>query len=128
VDGERHLTLTGWDRKDYAVLRTMGDAVVLQMANPDVTDPVLEHLEGMDRLRELDLSDTQVTDAGLRRLRGLESLETLRLKGTAVTDRGMHETLETLPALRQLDLRGTAVRRELVDAWKAAGTGRRALR
>src|SRR5262245_39333814 len=40
VDGEVHLTLTGWDRPpgDYAGLRQKPDVVVLQMANPDVTD------------------------------------------------------------------------------------------
>ena len=28
VDGERHLTLTGWDRKDYALLGSKRDVVV----------------------------------------------------------------------------------------------------
>src|SRR5262249_41792047 len=65
VDGERHLTLTGWDRTDYAFIAQKPDAVVLQMANPDVTDATLENLRGLTHLRELDLNDTQVTDAGL---------------------------------------------------------------
>ena len=38
VAGKRHVTLTGWDRDDYSVLRLMPDVSVLQMANPDVTD------------------------------------------------------------------------------------------
>src|SRR3954453_3468422 len=38
VEGERHLTLTGWDKKDYGVLLARPDTVVLQMANADVTD------------------------------------------------------------------------------------------
>ena len=65
VDGERHVTLTGWDRGDYSVLRLMPDVSVLQMANADVTDDVLEGLRGMKNLHELDLNGTQVTDAGL---------------------------------------------------------------
>ena len=66
VDGQRHLTLTGWDRKDYSILKLKPDVVVLQMANPDVTDESLESLQEMKALQELDLSGTQVTDAGSR--------------------------------------------------------------
>lgn len=128
VDGELHLTLTGWDQDDYGVLRAKPDAVVLQLANPDVTDTTLTHLKSMSRLRELDLSGTGITDAGLDSLRGLDRLESLRLRGTAVTDAGFRATLATLPALKQLDLRETGVDRELIDEWKSGGTGRRALR
>ena len=74
VDGERHITLTGWDRKDYAFLGSKHDVVVLQMANPDVTDQTLEHLRGMSALKELDLNNTQVTDAGLKVLKDLPAL------------------------------------------------------
>jgi len=38
VDGQAHLTLTGWDRDDYSVLQARPQTVVLQMANADVTD------------------------------------------------------------------------------------------
>jgi hypothetical protein len=38
VEGETHLTLTGWDGTDYSILRGKPQTVVLQMANPDVTD------------------------------------------------------------------------------------------
>src|SRR5437899_2914318 len=63
VDGERHLTLTGWDRTDYAdFLGRKPDAVVLQMANADVTDDTLALLADMTRLRRLDVSHSQVTD------------------------------------------------------------------
>src|SRR5262245_43154542 len=41
VNGERHLNLTGWDQKDYGSLRDKSDAVVLQMANPDITDATI---------------------------------------------------------------------------------------
>jgi hypothetical protein len=55
VEGERHLTLTGWDRTDYALLGSKRDVVLLQMANPDVSDETLKHLKGLHSLRELDL-------------------------------------------------------------------------
>src|SRR5262245_19316200 len=71
VDGEVHVTLTGWDKEDYSVLALWPEVVVLQMANEDVTDETLKHLKGMKRLRELDLNDSQVTDEGLKLLRHL---------------------------------------------------------
>ncbi len=61
VDDHRHLTLTGWDRKDYSVLRFKPNVVVLQVANPDVTDESLESLHEVKGLEELDLSGTQVS-------------------------------------------------------------------
>jgi hypothetical protein len=126
VAGELHITLTGWDRKDYSVLRARPDVVVLQMANPDVTDETLEYLKGLDKLRELDLNDTQVTDKGLRVLKDLPALESLRLKNTKVTDDGFGELAERA-SLRQLDLRGTQVSRQAVKAWRSARPGRRVL-
>ena len=51
-----------------------GDVVVLQMANPDVTDQTLEHLRGSTALKDLDLNNTQVTDAGLKVLKDLPAL------------------------------------------------------
>jgi hypothetical protein len=128
VDGQRHITLTGWDRKDYGLLGSKRDVAVLQMANPDVTDQTLERLRGMDRLEELDLNNTQVTDAGLRILKELPARVRLRLKNTRITDQGFRESLADKATLKQLDLSGTAVGAEAVDAWRKAGPGRRALR
>ena len=128
VDGQRHITLTGWDRKDYALLGSKHDVAVLQMANPDVTDQTLEHLKGMNRLEELDLNNTQVTDSGLKILRDLPALATLRLKNTKVTDQGFQESLAGKATLMQLDLRGTQVSRDAVQAWRKAKEGRRAMR
>ncbi|WP_165250399.1 hypothetical protein [Paludisphaera soli] len=127
VDGERHLTLTGWDREDYAILGSKSDAVVLQMANPDVTDATLRNLKGFDRLRELDLNETQVGDEGLKALADLPALASLRLKGTKITDAGFRATLLNKESLRRLDLTGTAVDRETVEAWRDAQPGRRAM-
>ena len=128
VNGERHLTLTGWDRDDYSVLQTMTDTVVLQMANPDVTDATLNYLENMSQLSVLDLNDTQVSDAGLASLAKLASLKTLKLRATKITDIGFRDHLMKLPALKQLDVRQTEVDSASIDEWKAAGEGRRALR
>jgi hypothetical protein len=119
VDGERHITLTGWDRTDYSVLAARPDTVVLQMANPDVTDQTLEYLRGMTRLRELDLNDTQVTDEGLRTLAALPALQVLRLRGTKVTDEGFREHLAGKESLRDLDLRETQVASKTLREWKA---------
>lgn len=128
VDGERHVTLTGWDRSDYSILGSMGDVVVLQMANPDVTDDTLKNLRKLDRLKELDLSDTAITDAGLAILKELPALESLRLKNTAITDAGFRESLAEKESLKRLDLTGAGVEAETVDAWRKAKPGRRVMR
>lgn len=130
VDGELHITLTGWDRppSEYAGLRDRPNVVVLQMANPDVTDETLDYLAAMTLLRELDVNDTKIADAGLVKLSQLPSLRTLRLKGTAITDAGFREHLLPLDRLRELDLRGTGVTSATVREWKAAQAGRKALK
>jgi hypothetical protein len=125
VDGERHVTLTGWDRTDYSVLKSRPDTAVLQMANPDVTDGTLEYLRGMTGLRELDLTDTQVTDAGLAVLKELPNLQDLRLTRTRVTEQGVREQVLTLPNLRRLDVRGLKLPRPLLRNWKNADPQRR---
>jgi hypothetical protein len=127
VDGQRHLTLTGWDRKDYSILRFVPDVVVLQMANPDVTDESLKSLQEMKSLQELDLSGTQVTDAGLKILAELPALAKLRVARTKITDQGFRDTLLTKDSLMQLDLSGTPVSREAVQTWRDAKSGRRAM-
>jgi hypothetical protein len=127
VDGQRHLTLTGWDRKDYSVLRLEPDVVLLQMANSDVTDETLESLRGMKALQELDLNGTQVTDTGLKILKELPSLARLRLARTKISDQGFHEVLSAKDSIMQLDLSGTPVSRETTKAWRDAKSGRRVL-
>lgn len=128
VDGERHLTLTGWDRHDYRVLSARSDAAVLQMANADVDNETLRLLGDFKELRELDLNDTQVTDSGLALLAALPALERLRLARTHISDAGFKKHLMPLPGLVELDLRGTRVTPESISAWRAARAGRRALR
>jgi hypothetical protein len=127
IDGELHLTLTGWDGQDYSILRSKPTTVVLQMANPDVTDGTLVYLEGMNHLRELDLNDTQVTDEGLGILAGLPDLQELRLRGTKITDEGFRKYLGEKKSLRKLDLRKTAVKGKTKRDWKKAEAGRELL-
>jgi len=127
VDGQRHLTLTGWDRHDYSILKLKPDVVVLQMANPDVTDESLESLREMKLLQELDLSGTQVTDTGLRILKELPALVKLRLARTKITDKGFRDVLFAKDSLMLLDLSGTQVERDSVQTWRNAKPGRRAM-
>jgi len=128
VDGELHITLTGWDRADYEILKHRPLTVVLQMANADVTDATLEHLRDLRVLRELDLNDTQITDAGLAILATLPALEALRLRNTKITDAGFQQHLSDREWLMELDLTGTQVASATVRAWKKAKDGRKALK
>jgi hypothetical protein len=127
VDGELHITLTGWDGTDYSILQQRPQVVVLQMANPDVNDQTLEHLKGMEQLRELDLNDTQVTDEGLHILAGLPQLETLRLRKAPITDEGFRKVLFDKESLQELDLTGTKVASKTMREWRKAKPGRRGL-
>src|SRR5262245_20822437 len=60
VNGEKHLTLTGWDEKDYSIIKYRDQTAVLQMANQDVTDEVVDLISGHGELKELDLSNTSI--------------------------------------------------------------------
>jgi hypothetical protein len=128
VNGEWHVTVTGWDQKDYSVLKTRHDAVVVQMANPDVTDQTLEILRDFQNLRELDLNDTAVTDVGLATIAALPKLQALRMKNTKITDEGFQLYLAGKESLLQLDLRGTPVAGKSLREWKNAQPGREYLR
>jgi hypothetical protein len=124
VQDELHITLTGVSVADYALLQNKPKVVVLQMANPDVSDETLLYLRGMDRLRELDLNDTKVTDEGLAVLAELPHLEDLRLARTAITDAGFREHLLGKESLNKLDLTGTKVTGKTKREWKKAKEGR----
>ena len=123
VDGEPHLTLTGWNGVDYSLLAERPDVVVLQMANPDVTDTTLRHLEGMSKLRELDLERTKITDAGLVHLAGLKNLRDIRVRFTAVTDEGFKKHLAGLESLKNIDARNTKITRKTLNEWMKAEPG-----
>lgn len=124
VNGELHITLTGWDGSDYSFLEQKRSLVVLQMANPNVTDDALLYLRGMDRLRELDLNDSHVTDEGLSVVAGLPRLEELRLARTPISDEGFRKYLSAKESLLKLDLTGTKVKNKSKREWKKAKAGR----
>lgn len=118
VEGEIHLTLTGWDRKDYSFLKSRRDIVVLQMANSDVTDEVVAQLEGSQMLKEIDLNDTRVTDKSLPILAAIPNLRSLRLRGTKITDEAFREHLLRKESLKELDLRETDIASKTAREWK----------
>ena len=128
VAGERHITLTGWDRHDYSVIASRTDTMVLQMANADVNDDTLRYLASLKQLRELDLNNTQVTDAGLKELAELPKLRDLRLARTKITDEGFRKYLLSKESLMNLDLTGTNVASKTVREWKSTNSERKALK
>jgi hypothetical protein len=128
VDGELHVTITGVAGFDYDRLKDYSNAVVLQMANPDVTDKTLEKLRDFKLLRELDLNDTQITDAGLAELKNFASLEKIRLKNTKITDAGFREHLMERAWITDLDVRGTEVASKTMRRWKSEKDGRNYLK
>jgi hypothetical protein len=121
IDGERAVTLTGWDRNDYAILADMPDVAILEMGNPDVTDETLTQLLGLSQLRELTLNDTAITDVGLATLARLPALETLRIARTRVTAAGLQRFLDAPPPkLVQLDVSGNSIPTAILRQWKNA--------
>jgi hypothetical protein len=118
VNGELRITLTELKDFDYTSLKEKPQTVVLQMANPDVDDRVLENLKGMVHLSELDLNGTQITDQGLAILAALPQLKTLRLARTRITDEGFRLHLFARESLVHLDLTGTQVKGKTKRDWK----------
>lgn len=125
VDGELHVTLTGWDDTDYALLEELPHTVVLQMANGNVNDQTLDYLKNMESLRELDVNDTLVTDAGLAKLNRLPALEIVRLRATKITDDGFRDNLAEKESLLEIDVRETGVTSRTMRSWKALNPEKR---
>ena len=132
VDGQLHLTLTGWNGKNYDLLRYRQNAVVLQMANPDVTDETVKLLlpdplvgdEGMKDLIELDLGHSRVTDQGLIYLQSLPKLAKLKINDTKITPEGVKAFLNTKTGMLEIDVRGLQVDNDFLWEWKQAKEGR----
>lgn len=127
VEGETHITLTGWDQQDYSAIRQWPAVAVLQMANADVTDETLKLLANAKQLRELDISDSRVTDDGLAIVAELPALEVLRLKNCGITDAGFKSHLLTHPKLMRLELTGTQVTPAVIREWRQPNPERRAM-
>jgi len=80
----------------------------LSLADTDITNRCLSHLQGMKDLRELHLDNTKVNDDGLPLLTAFENLEILDLKETSVTNEGLAR-LKPLRNLRGLYLTRTSI-------------------
>lgn len=119
IDGARHITLTGWDQKDYSILRNFKDVTVLELGNPDVTDETLTILAELPLLKELTLNDSGITDMGLNALSNLKNLETLRIARTKITAEGLQHFLEfPPPKVKELDVTGIQVPSSALRKWK----------
>nr|GEX72295.1 hypothetical protein [Tanacetum cinerariifolium] len=69
----------------------------------DISDAVLAHLKGLNRLKCLELSDTEDGNNGLHHLPDLVNLESLNLSFTVITDGGLR-SLAKLSSLKSLNL------------------------
>lgn len=127
VDGELHLTLTGWDQKDYSVIEKKANAIVLQMANEDVTDETMQYVTAAEQLRELDISFSQVGDVGIAAVDELPKLQRLHAQQTNITDEGFQKHLANHPKLTEMNLMGTKISPEVIQTWMGAEPGRMAL-
>lgn len=78
------------------------EGVSLEMREK-ITDAGLTHLNGLTKLRKLNLYGTQVSDEGLKLLGRLTNLEELNLSHTRVTDAGLAH-LNTFHHLKSLSL------------------------
>lgn len=125
VDGELRITLTGLPGFDYAKLADRPEVVVLQMANPDVTDATLQHVSRLTKLRRLDVGNSQITDVGLATIAALPALEELNLGHTKITDAGFQQHLAPKASLVKLDLTATEVKGKSKRDWKNKQPNRR---
>jgi Leucine-rich repeat (LRR) protein len=105
ADDARHRS-----RDWHTVLEALEDGQATGIdANGQMTDALLRTLTRFPQLTTLRLGGSQrLTSDGLSALAAFPALRTLDLSGTAITDDGL-EVLAALPALEQLSLSGTAV-------------------
>jgi hypothetical protein len=78
-------------------------------AQGQMTDAVLADVSRIETITALDLGGSkELTDEGVRHLARLPALKHLDVSGTAITDRGL-QVLRDLPALETLSLAGTPI-------------------
>ncbi len=80
----------------------------IQLNGTHVTSGVLQHFDGLKKLKILSLAGTQVSDTGFAAIGKLTSLESLDLKRTGIHGQGVRY-LESLTKLKTLDLGDTQV-------------------
>lgn len=125
VDGQLHITLTGWNKDDYSLLSRKRDVYLLQMANEDVTNDTLWLLVGFPKLEVLDIADANIDDAGLEILATLPRLRVLYLSRTNVSDEGFTRSLADKPQLMEVTATGTKIRSKTLRDWKKANPERK---
>jgi hypothetical protein len=96
-----------WLRKSLGI-DFVADVTDLRLFHNALTDSEAEHLQGLTRLKALDLSATQITDAALVHLEGLTQLTKLNLAGTKITSAGLMH-LQGLTKLEVLFLTNTQI-------------------
>lgn len=77
------------DRELAALLASLHDLRFLSLAETEVGDDGIAHLQSLSNLQELHLDHTKITDEGLKGVGRLPKLEILDLKGTRITDAGL---------------------------------------
>jgi hypothetical protein len=85
---------------DLSHVNKLENLQCLNLTETGISDAGLVHLNELPRLKTLFLWDTRITDAGLIRLEKLQDLEYLVLRGTQVTDEGIQKLQEALPNCR----------------------------
>jgi hypothetical protein len=124
--GLSEFTATNAVNPDYEAILANPGLEILQSARPDFTDEVAERLRGLIKLKTLDLSDSSITDRSLAIIAGLPTLEKLslaRVKG--ISEPAFQETVLKMTSLKEIDVRGTAIKVETLRAWRAAGADRK---
>ena len=82
--------------------------VVMGEFGPVTDDTIEQLLNGVDRLRELDLTYSGISDAGLEHVGTLSYLEYLNLEQTSITDAGL-KRLRNMTQLRMLEVSGAKI-------------------
>src|SRR5262245_6023642 len=83
-----------------------------------MSDDDLVHLQGLPRLRSLDLGAQPLTDAGLKQIAALTDLQELNLNWNKVTPAGVISLVKSRPGLQRLELSGVSMRDDDVAALK----------
>ncbi len=94
--------------KQWEALADIRYVLSLRVADASFTGEQLRYLDGIDHIRQLDLSNTPLEVAHLRHIVGLRNLRELKLGKTNVDDAGL-EFVGKLSSLETLDLSNTAI-------------------
>lgn len=93
---------------DLAILKTFPELEHLSLRNTQVTNGGLKSLQGLTKLKKLELAGLRITDDSLGALGALRELTELDISYTLVTGSGL-DSLAGLKKLKVLDMTRTAV-------------------